>query len=204
VKHDNYEVEYAQGLKIYEQAVDKGEADLMSMGFPPAQRPHVGGTLADRPTLPMNLGDLSMQELQNLLGYFTAWHSYAIELVPRALSERNAADSSKAFSWAKTRKSKEGTVQDKNDDTQTDGRYIEANAYYETCECKYRKLKAVEDGLLREIETISRAQTGLERRQESDGHQGAGEHKGRSNTGPSFTTVSKQNVMARFRAKRRI
>lgn len=183
----NPDAEYTAGIRKYEQAVDKGEAELMDMGFPPAQRPKdKDGNLADRPELPVHLSTKTMADLQDLLAYFTAWHSYAIEYLPRAASDRNAAESARDFAWAKIRKSKQGTVSDKDNATRTDVRYVEANAHYETCDYKYRKLKAICEGLMREIDTLSRAISALSDRKYVEGQQVMGEHRGyRAGAGPT-------------------
>lgn len=198
-----FEAELGAGLKVYEQAIDKGEAELMTMGFPPASRPRTSsGELAERPGLPVNMSDMSMSDLQNLLAWFTAWHSYAIEHLPRATKDRDAAETAKDFAWAKVRREKRGTVSDKNDATITDVRYIEANAYYETCDYKHRKLKAVCDGLYREIETISRAITALEQRKHAEGHYIVGERRGYRYGAAATDTPKRADVLQHFRAKK--
>lgn len=190
---DNYE----HAMSTYEQAVDRGEAELINMGFPPAARPMIeDGKLDDRPSLPATISNLSMSQLQDLLSYFTAWHSYAIEHLPRAVSQRNAAENARDFAWASIRRHARGTVSDKDNQTRTDTRYIEANALYETCDFKARKIKAICDGLMREIDTLSRAITALEQRRNSEGRQVVGEHRGdQVNAGPSF----RNSVLNQFR-----
>lgn len=158
------EVEYDQGLRAYAQAVDVGDAELQDLGFPPAQRPiDNSGELASRPNIPANLNSCDIGELVDMLGYATAWYRYALELLPAVASEKNAAETAKDFAWAKIRKSQlDGTVADKDDATRTDVRYVQASAHFETCDYKYRRIKAITDGLLREIETVSRAMSGKE------------------------------------------
>ena len=202
----SFDAEYSQGLKEYALAVDKGDAQLLSMGFPPAERPRgLDGNFSERPYIPPNLSDCSMADLQNLLGQLTAWHSYAIEHLPHAVSERNAAESARDFAWAKIRQAKDGRVADKDDSTRTDARYVQANSYYETCDFKSRKLKAICDGIHREIETISRAIAALDQRYNVGSAQVSGEGKGyRAGSGPSGRNNGppRLDVMSRFRAGR--
>jgi len=156
----DFEVGYEKGLKAYRDAVENGDIELAGYGFQPLDRPNINGIVQDRPTFAADLNSMSQEELLTQLGIATAWYEYAMDVLPYVVSERNAAESAKAFAWAKIRQHKEGTVQDKDDQTIIDDRYIKANSYYETCDFKYRKVKAICDGLMREIETISRALTG--------------------------------------------
>lgn len=155
---------YQEGMRAYDQAVDKGEAMLLKMGFPPAERPvDEHGVFADRPTLPPKLSSLSMSELQDLMGWFTAWYSYALEALPQVTAERNAAENKKEFAWSAIRAEKRSkTTKDKDDEARTDARYVQTNTDYETAEYRYKRVSAVCRGLEREIDTISRAQTALE------------------------------------------
>ena len=80
----NTEIGYHDALDTYHGALEDGAAKLERMGFPKAGRPtDIHGELADRPVLPPNLSSMGMAELQDLLGYFTAWHTYAIERPPK-------------------------------------------------------------------------------------------------------------------------
>ena len=198
------EANYEQGMAAYEQAADKGDAELIKMGFPRSQRPMITidgvQQFADRPTLPERLSDLSMSDLQDLLGWFTAWHSYSIEQVPPVRIMRNTTEAARDFAWAKIRKEKKGTVSDKNDATRTDMRYVQANTAYETADYMYNMVKGITEGLYREIETISRAISGLEQKFSAEGHRYSGERRGTSaHVGPSFKPAFKPDVMARFR-----
>jgi hypothetical protein len=164
------EVTYEDGMREYEQAVAQGDAELESLGFPSAQRPRkTDGDLADRPNIPSNLSVLSMSELTDMLGYATEWYRYAMETLPTVASEKNAAESARDFAWAKIRKAKEGRVADKDNETRCDIRYINAAVRFETCDYKYRRIKAICDGLLREVETISRAMGGKELENKMEG-----------------------------------
>ena len=195
----SFEYDINSGLEVYERITAEGEEAMGRMGFPPAQRPrNDDGSLADRPTLPQRVSVLSMSELQDFLAYFTSWHSYAIEMLPDAACEKNAAEVARDFVWAKIRKGMEGTVQDKNDRTRTDQRFIDANARYETCFYKHGKIKSICDALEREIDTLSRAITALEQRTKVEGAQVSGERRGyKMRSGPNI-----QNVMASFRRKK--
>lgn len=170
----SFDTEYDRGLETYAKAVDKGDAELMRLGFPDAERP-IGkdGYLEDLPSLPNLQLVTDPSELIGLLSRFTAWYDYTMTILPRVTSEKNAAEAARDFAWAKIRKNKEGTVEDKNDETRTDARYIEAAAYFETCDFKQRKIKAIADRLLRDIETISRAMTGSDQQQRAYGLAGS-------------------------------
>lgn len=171
----SFEVTYEEGVRSYTEAVAQGDDELAAMGFPMAERPtEVGGELANRPNIPSNLSKLSMAELTDLLGYATEWYRYAMEVLPVVTSERNAAESARDFAWAKIRKSHTGRVADKDNETRCDSRYVEAAARFETCDYKYRRVKAICDGLLREVETISRAMAGQEQVHRAEGTHLAG------------------------------
>lgn len=185
---------YEAGIRAYDQAVDKGEASLIRMGFPPAERPvDEHGTFADRPTLPPKLSTLSMPELQDLMGWFTAWHSYALEALPQVTAERNSALNKKDFAWSAIRAEKRGkTTKDKDDETRVDARYIQVSTEFETADYRHKVVSAVCRGLEREIDTISRAQSALEKR-----FGGYGKH-----VGGERAVVRTQNVMNVFRSRR--
>jgi len=186
------EAEYGQGISLYAQAVDKGDADMSMMGFPQAERPRRDGDLADRPYLPERISDLTMSQLLDLLNWYTAWYDYSNSLVPKARITKNTAESARDFAWAKIRreKSAEKTVSDKDDATRTDLRYIKLNADLETAEYKYTMLKAITEGLYRDIETISRVITGCEHNSNVDGHRYTGERKANNfKAGPARSDV---------------
>jgi hypothetical protein len=193
------EADYSQGVSIYGQAIDKGDVDLTKWGFPTAERPKRGDELADRPSLPERISNLDMASLLDLLVWYTAWYDYANNLVPAARTAKNTAESARDFAWAKIRREKvlEKTVSDKDDATRTDLRYIRLNADLETADYKYTMLKAIAEGLYRDIESISRAITGLEQRGNVDWHKYSGERRANSGgVGPSRT-----DVLSRFRRK---
>lgn len=202
------EAEFIQGVSIYAQAVDKGEGDMALMGFPQAERPKRGNDLADRPQLPERASDLNMSQLLDLLVWYTAWYDYANSLMPKARSEKTTLESSRDFAWAKIRREKgdERTVSDKDDATRTDLRYIRLNADLETADYKYNMLKAIAEGLYRDIETISRAMTGLSDRFNSEGHRYTGERvANKHGSAPSRIAVGHPgvlpDVLARFRKR---
>lgn len=159
----NSEAQYEEGIESYAQIVAQGDDELVQMGFPPAQHPVAkDGSMLERPQMPTSVSSLTLAQISDHMSVLTGWYSYALEVLPTVLSERNAAESARDFAWSKIRKSHEGTVADKDDETRCDARYIEANTRYETCEYKYRRIKAICDGLLREIETLSRAMNSKE------------------------------------------
>ena len=196
------EAEFTQGVNMYAQALDKGDAELMEMGFPAAQRPKRGDELADRPQLPEHISDLNMAQLLDLLVWYTAWYDYANNLMPQARSEKTSTETSRDFAWAKIRRenSDAGTVSDKDDATRTDLRYIKLNAALETADYKYNMLKAISEGLYRDIETISRAITGLSDRFNNEGHRYTGERVAKMGS-RSPLPIERMNVLSRFRKR---
>jgi hypothetical protein len=183
------EAEYTHGVNMYAQAVDKGDADMTLMGFPQAERPKRGEELADRPQLPERISDLNMSQLLDLLTWYTAWFDYATNLMPKARSMKTSLESARDFAWAKIRREKrdEKTVSDKDD------------ADLETADYRYNMLKAISEGLYRDIETISRAITGLSDRFNSEGHRYTGEKiASKHGVGQSHPGM---NVLSRFRKK---
>jgi hypothetical protein len=82
----------------------------------------------------------------------------------------------KDFVWAVVRAEKRGkTKQDKDDETRTDARYVEANTKYEALEYIHKRISSVCKGLEREIDTISRAQSALENKGKTYGQNLGGE-----------------------------
>lgn len=157
------EASYEEGVRSYTQTVTQGDDELAQMGFPQAQHPVTSnGELLARPQIPNSVSNLSLAQISDYMILLTGWYSYALEVLPTVLSEKNAAESARDFAWSKIRKSHEGRVADKDDETRCDARYIEADTRYQTCEYKYRRIKAICDGLLREIETLSRVINGKE------------------------------------------
>jgi len=197
-----FETEYQEGVDMYIEAVDKGEADLIDDGFPPALRPkNLDGEWDDYPQLPTPLSSLGMAQLQDLIGRFTAWHSYALELLPDAVARKNSIAGAKEFAWSKIRRSYKGTVSDKDDQARVDSRYVELNSGYETAAYRASKLKAIVDGLNREIETVSRAITALADRGETEGR-GVGGIM-RANQVRGVIAAPKKDVLNGFRRRRR-
>jgi hypothetical protein len=196
------EAEFTQGVSTYAQAVDRGDADLTMMGFPQAERPKSNGELADRPELPERISDLTMTQLIDLLNWYTAWFDYATNLMPKARSEKTSLETARDFAWAKIRREKtlERTVSDKDDATRTDLRYIQLNARLETADYKYNMLKAISEGLYRDIETISRAITCLEHKYNAEGHRFTGERVANRNNA-SQSHPGRADVLARFRRR---
>ena len=196
------EAEYTEGVGLYARAVDKGNAEMAMMGFPPAERPRRDGELADRPQLPERISDKSMSELLDLLVWYTAWYDYANSLMPDARTEKTSIESARDFAWAKIRREKgtEKTVSDKDDATRTDLRYIKLNADLETADYKYNMLKAISEGLYRDIETISRAITGIEHKFNAEGHRYTGERvANKHNSAQSHP--GRLDVLSRFRKR---
>jgi hypothetical protein len=160
-----FDLDIESGRKIYDDAVESAEEDLIKAGIPLPERPtDMQGALDIPPVMPPDLGELDFRGIQTLLGQFTSWYNYASGQFTKSEGERNAAEKQRAFAWSKIRKLKEGTVEDKNDQTRVDGRYMQADANYEYWDAKTRMLKGIVDGLKRNIETISRSINTLEGR----------------------------------------
>jgi hypothetical protein len=177
----SFEMEYEEGLAIYDKAIDDAEADIIKRGLPISTRPRgINDDFARFPYMPADLSEPEFQELQMLLGQFTAWFGYAIGQLKLAEGQRNAAEKQRSFAWSSIRKLKSGTVSDKDDSVRTDRRYITIDAKYEHCDAKVRIYGAIVDGLKRDIETISRAASVLEARTDIEGRSIAVGRKGRA------------------------
>lgn len=155
-----FETTYEEGLDMIEEAVDMAEGIVIDMGLPLRVRPKtVDGAFDDRPTLPPRLSDCNWVQLQDHLGQFTAWYGYANEMLPLVIGRRNAVEKQMKYAWSRIRKTKSGTVSDKDDATQTDRRYLRVVAAYEKCDLVVRFIASIVEGLKREIDTISRVAT---------------------------------------------
>lgn len=166
----SFELSHRDGLAAYEQAAAQGDDELGAMGFPPAQRPQSKEKeFVPRPQVPTKASDIGLAEVTDHMLTLTGWHSYALEVLSSVESERNLAKSAREFTWSRVRDSHSGTVADKDDKTRCDERFIKANIKAEVCEYKYRRVRAICEGLMREIETLSRAMTSKEQEQRAVG-----------------------------------
>lgn len=153
-----FEIGYEEGLKKYDDAMDEAEARLIQSGLSLAERPtDRAGEFANIPTIPSDLNQSSLEELNRLLGQFTAWFDYANGQLRHAEVRRNGATSKSKFAWAKIRGLKEGTVADKDNDVRTDSRYVNVDSELLRDESLALYLIAIRDGMMRNIETVSRA-----------------------------------------------
>lgn len=197
----SFEVNYEEGLAYYDDAYNNAEQEIVDMGLPLTRRPcDRNGEFADRPELPPRLDACGWSNLQNLLGQFTAWFSYANEQLPAAMGRRNAAESKRSFAWSKIRKSQKGTVADKDDATKTDKRYIKVAAEYEQCDTVVRLLRHIVEGLQREIETVSRIGTLESNAQNVEGRGNTMENQMRRASGKQQGTG---NILGMFKSDRR-
>lgn len=198
-----FERSYADSMAVFDGAIDDAERDLIKRGLPLAHRPlTVHGELGVRPQLPPNLADCSWAELQNLLGVFTSWFTFANEQLQLSTGRRNVADDKKTVTWATIRRSKDGTVSDKDNATQCDARYQDALAEYEYWDVTVRILTGMVKGMEREIDTISRAVTVMELRQGVEG-KGVGVGTRVVNAHLREAAKSKRDVLHAFRAGRK-
>jgi hypothetical protein len=199
-----FERPYEDAIAVFDNAIDSAEQALAERGLLMAPRPaDRGGTMTDRPELPPNLAECSWAELQELLGIFTAWFVYANDQLQLATGKRNSADDQKTFTWAKIRRSKEGTVSDKDDATRCDSRYQDAQAKYEHYDTMVRMLTGMVKGLDREIDTISRAVTVMELRQGVEGKGVGARRKAQQHEVKTRGHVKQRDVLASFRAGQR-
>lgn len=176
-----FEMEYDEGLALYDDAIDDAETEIISRGLPTSSKPLAAdGMFAQFPLMPADLSITTFPELQRLIGQFTAWFGYAISQLKLAEGYRNAAEKQRAFSWSSIRRLKSGTVSDKDDAVRTDRRYMTIDAKYEHCDAKVRVYGAIMEGLKRDIETISRAASVLEARTGVEGRGVAVSRKGRT------------------------
>lgn len=177
----SFDVQYDEGLNKYDEASDSAEADVINMGLVLDTRP-LGRDkeFAEFPRMPADLSQTSFSELQRLIGVFTTWYSYAIGQLKRAEGLRNVADKKRTFAWSRIRKLKTGTVQDKDDATRTDGRFVDVDAAYERADALARMLNGIAEGLKRDIDTISRSASVLESRIDTEGRGVAFSRKGQA------------------------
>lgn len=176
-----FEMEYSEGIALYDNAIDEAEAEIIRRGLPTSSKPlATDGEFAAFPCIPADLSIVTFPELQKLIGQFTAWFSYAIGQLKLSEGYRNAAEKQRAFAWSSIRKMKAGTVSDKDDSVRTDRRYMTVDAKYEHCDAKVRVYGAIVEGLKRDIETISRAISVLESRTSVEGRGVAVSRKGRT------------------------
>jgi hypothetical protein len=166
----NYEVTLEEGLGAYGAAPEEAEDAIIRAGLSVATRPvDPRGEFEEFPSLPYDLSAASFPELQRLIGKFTEWYDYAIGQQKLAEGMRNAAEKQRTVAWARIRRTKSGTVSDKDDATRLDKRYIEVDARFEFRDSQYRLLVGIVEGLKRDIETISRAASVLESRTGAEG-----------------------------------
>lgn len=197
----SYEVSYEEGMEIYSASPDKAEAAIIDMGLSVSTRPtDRAGEFDDFPQLPTDLSLCSFAEIQRLIGQFTTWYGYAIGQLKLSEGQRNSAEKKRVFAWSRIRKTKSGTVSDKDDDTRLDRRYVDADAQFEYCDTKYRLLVGIVDGLKRDIETVSRSYAVLESRQNAEGKAVGMSRKG---TPGASREETRDGVLDKFRRGRR-
>jgi hypothetical protein len=168
----NFEIDYEKGLKLYDSAFSSAEDEVIRMGLPLSSRPSdMNGRLTDIPDLPPDISLLKLDTLQRLLGQFTAWYDYANGQLRLSSALQDCSTSKAKFAWAKIRSCKEGTVDDKNDATRTDSRYVTVDTELHQSKVKTDLLSAMTEGLKRKIETVSRTITALDERMNVEGRQ---------------------------------
>jgi hypothetical protein len=187
-----HEVRYEEGLAQYDEVMEQVEDDLVNMGFPLPSRPARGDDSMDLPDLPVDLTQFSSKELGALLSEFSAWYSYAAGQLKLARGQRNVSEKRRSYGWSRIRKTKQGTVSDKDDDTRTDSRFIQVDTEFEYSDAKLELLKGITDGLLRDIETISRAITVMEQRINVDGAVAGAARRGRGDMSNRFRRRQEQ------------
>jgi hypothetical protein len=166
----SFETTFEEGMKAYSEAPDKAEAAVINMGLSVSVRPtNRTGEFVDFPQMPPDLSVSAFAELQRLIGQFTAWYGYAICQQKLYEGQRNSAEKMRVFAWSRIRKTKAGTVADKDDETRLDRRYVDADCRFEEYDSTYRLLTGIVEGLKRDIETISRTFEGLKSRQNAEG-----------------------------------
>lgn len=200
-----FERTHADAIAVFDEAIEEAEEDLVKMGLYLAARPldRTGENVADRPKLPPNLAECNWAELQQLLGIFTEWFVYASEQKELHTGKRNAADEKKGLTWSLIRKSKEGTIADKDDDTRCDARYQDAQAEYEHYDTMVRILGAMVKGLDQQVSSISRAVTILELRQGVEGKGVGAGRKAAYGDARHKTKTKSRDILHAFRSGQR-
>ena len=154
----NFDMRFEDGTNAYDSAVDEAMDDVVKRGLGVPSRPLENGELGDCPELP-HLGEIGPSDLVVLLGVFTQWYSYAKGQEREAEIMKNAAEKKRAYAWSRVRKSKTGTVNDKDDQVRIDSRFINVDRDFEIADGRQRLIMGVVEGLKRDVETISRAIT---------------------------------------------
>jgi hypothetical protein len=199
-----FERPYEEAIAVFDDAVDSAERDLAERGLHMAQRPsNRHGDMTDRPKLPTNLADCSWADLQELMGILTAWFVYANDQLQLTVGKKNCAAEQKTFTWAKIRRSKDGTVSDKDDATRCDSRYQDTQAKYEYYDTMVRMLQGMVAGIDREIDTISRAVTVMDLRQGAEGRGVGATRKAQFNDQKAKAVRQQRDVLHVFRASQR-
>jgi len=187
-----HEVRYEEGLAQYDEVMDRVEQDLVDAGFPLPSRPSRDDEFCMLPDLPIDLTQFSSKELGAFLSEFSAWYSYAAGQLKLARGHRNVSEKRRAYGWSRIRKTKQGTVSDKDDDTRTDSRFIQVDAEFEYADARLELLKGITDGLLRDVETISRAIAVMEQRISVDGAVAGAARRGRGEMSNRFRRRQEQ------------
>jgi len=153
----DYSIPLDEGLDEYDNAEANalGRLDETKLSFRDEIPKWVDGSDFDG-RIPSNLSSLDAREIgeyYNLMIEFTDYVSGQCVLGRTAML---AATEKLKLTKAAVRKTKTGTVQQKEDSTLVDARYVEANAAYIEAKCFYELLERIEKSARRDCAFISR------------------------------------------------
>jgi hypothetical protein len=150
----DYTIDLLEGLDLYDRAVETAQARLEEKGL------IIMAELPDTEyfdgRLPSNTSSLNSRELGELLSHCTTYNEYIETQLKLAQVALRNADQKLSLTKAKIRRSKGGTLQDKEDDTISDARYVEANAQWLEAKTYLDLLEAMSAASAKNLKTISR------------------------------------------------
>lgn len=148
------------GLTEYQTITDEVDSELSQIGVHAPSRPMISKGQYFDGRLPSDIKNCSINELVEYMALMTTYADFINNLaIKYKAAKKNAAEQLR-FVQARVRKTKQGTVQAKEDDTICDFRYIDANRNYIKAEEMYERIQAVAEAASRDVKFLSRALEG--------------------------------------------
>lgn len=149
-----------EGLEEYQTISAEVDAELVGLGISPPHRPRIDKNTYFDGRLPSDIKECSTSELVEYMGLMTTYADFINNLAIKYKAAKKNAEEQLKFTRARVRKTKQGTVQQKEDDTICDFRYIDANRNYIKAEELYDRIQAIADAASRDVKFLSRALEG--------------------------------------------
>lgn len=159
-KKVSHDLSLDEGLEEYQSISEEVEDELALLGVSSHNRPEIKPGVYFDGRLPSDIKSCSTSELVEYMGLMTTYADFINNLAIKFKSTKKNAEEQLKFTKAKVRKSKTGTVQQKDDDTICDFRYVEANRNYIKAEELYDRIQAIADAASRDVKFLSRALEG--------------------------------------------